>query len=137
MLIENSRDEEKLQAHVKRVTECLKREHLEDIRLFDKWLLRVFPEKSAAMKIEIPERGGSRQMLVDIAEKLTQKLMREGQLSEKHNVLIRLADLKFGLEEDEKILIRNIQEPWLLDSALDAFATGEDKSGVLGKLNLG
>jgi len=137
MLIENSRDEEKLQAHVKRVTECLKREHLEDIRLFDKWLLRVFPEKSAAMKIEIPEKGGSRQMLVDIAEKLTQKLMREGQLSEKHNVLIRLADLKFGLEEDEKNLIRNVQEPWLLDSALDAFATGEDKSGVLGKLNQG
>jgi len=66
---------------------------------------------------------------------LTQKLMREGQLSEKHNVLIRLADLKFSLEEDEKILIRNVQEPWLPDSALDAFTTGENKSGVPEKLN--
>jgi len=95
------------------------------------------PEKSAAMKIKIPEKGGSRLMLVDIAEKLTQKLMKEGQLSDKQDVLIRQMNLKFGLEEDEKNLIRNIQEPWLLDAALDAFATGENKSGVLGKLNQG
>ena len=45
--------------------------------------------------------------------------------------------MKYGLKEDEKNLIRKVQEPWLLDSALDAVVTGEDKSGVLGKLNRG
>ena len=34
MLVENSRDEEKLQENVGRVADCLKREHLEDIRMF-------------------------------------------------------------------------------------------------------
>ena len=73
-------------------------------------------------------------MLVDIAEKLTQKLMREGQLSDKQDVLIRQMNLKFGLEENEKNLIRKVQESWLLDAALDAIVISDDKSGVLGKL---
>ena len=80
-------------------------------------------------------------MFVDIAQRIKRELLNEGleqgKLSDKHDVLIRQIDLKFGLKEDEKNLIRKVQEPWLLDSALDAVVTGEDKSGVLGKLNLG
>jgi len=37
----------------------------------------------------------------------------------------QILHLRFGLEEGEKNLIRNIQEPGLQDSALDAFATGK------------
>ena len=77
-------------------------------------------------------------MLAEVAQELNRKLlnegMEEGKLRDKQDVLERLLDLRFGLEEVEKNLIRNIQEPGLLDSALDAFATGEDKSGILEKL---
>jgi hypothetical protein len=59
----------------------------------------------------------------------------QGELSDKHEVLIRMLILKFGLSDDEKVLIRNVQEPWLLDSALDGFATGEDKQTLLARLS--
>lgn len=78
-------------------------------------------------------------MFAETAQRIKQDLLNEGiqqgELSEKHEVLIRLVDLKFGLAEDEKVRIRDIQSPGLLDSALDAFATGDDKFGVLVKLN--
>ncbi len=58
----------------------------------------------------------------------------KGELNEKHEVLIRQLNLKFGLKENEKNLIRNVREPRVLDTALDAFATGTTKSDVLEKL---
>jgi len=143
MLIENSRDEEKLLEHVKRVAECVRKEHIEDIRLFSKWFLRMFPNVLTKNNFDVPDKGGSRKMLAETAQKLTDKLLkqgleqglRQGELSEKHEVLIRLVDLKFGLSEDEKIRIRKVQEPWRLDSALDAVVTGEDKKELLEKLS--
>ena len=78
-------------------------------------------------------------MLAEVAQKLNRKLLNEGmeqgKLQGRRDMLIRQLDLRFGLERDEKNLIRNINEPKLLDSALDAFATGDDKSGILEKLN--
>ena len=139
MLIENSRDEEKLLKHVRRVAECVRKEHIEDIRLFSKWFVRMFPNVLEKMDFIVPEKGGSRKMLAETAQKLTDKLLneglRQGELSDKHEVLIRLVDLKFGLSEDEKVRIRKVQEPWRLDSALDAVVTGEDKQELLAKLN--
>ena len=139
MLIENSRDEEKLLKHIRRVAECVRKEHIEDIRLFSKWFIRMFPNVLEKMDFIVPEKGGSRKMLAETAQKLTDKLLneglRQGELSDKHEVLIRLVDLKFGLSEDEKVRIRKVQEPWRLDSALDAVVTGEDKQELLAKLN--
>ena len=137
MLLENGRYKASLDEIAGRVAECLKKEHREDIRMFSKWFSRMFSGEEPEEWIEIPKKGGNRHMFVDIAQRIKRELLNEGKLSDKHDVLIRQIDLKFGLKEDEKNLIRNVQEPWLLDSALDAVVTAEDKSGVLGKLEQG
>ena len=82
-------------------------------------------------------------MFADIAQRIKQDLLNEGiqqgiekgELNDKHEVLIRQLDLKFGLTEDEKDRIRYVQSPVLLDSALDAVVTGEDKQGLLALLS--
>ena len=78
-------------------------------------------------------------MLAETAQKLTQKWLKEGieqgELNEKHDVLIRQLNLKFGLTENEKDYIRNVEDTELLDSALDAVVTGETKQELLAKLN--
>ena len=135
MLVENSRYRINLDEIAERVAECLIREHRKDLRMFSMWFSRMFSDRDPEEWIQ-PQEGGKGNMFVDIAQRIKRDLLNEGKLSEKHDVLIRQIDLKFGLKEDEKNLIRNIQEPWLLDSALDAVVTGEDKSGVLEKLNL-
>ena len=82
-------------------------------------------------------------MLAETAQKLTDKLLkqgleqgleqglRQGELGDKHEVLIRQLNLKFGLSDVDKASIRNVDNPELLDSALDAVVTGEDKKYIL------
>ena len=81
-------------------------------------------------------------MFAETAQRIKQDLLNEGmqqgiekgELNEKHEVLIRQLDLKFGLTEDEKDRIRDVHSPVLLDSALDAFAIGKDKLDLLALL---
>jgi len=123
---------------VDRVVECLKKEHQEDIDMFLDWYYRM-RDVEGTEEIELSIKEGDGIMLAEVAQELNRKLLNEGleegKLQDKQDVLGRLLDLKFGLEEGEKNLIRNINEPGLLDSALDAFATDDDKSGILEKLN--
>ncbi len=75
------------------------------------------------------------EMLSEAAEQLTQIWLKQGiekgELKEKHEVLIRQMDLKFGLEQEEKEMIQGIQIPEILDSALDAVVTSDDKTSIL------
>ena len=73
-------------------------------------------------------------MFAETAQRIKQDLLKEGELKEKHEVLIRQLILKFGMTEDEKVQIQNVQEPRLLDSALDAVVTGENKQELLAGL---
>ena len=77
-------------------------------------------------------------MLAEVAQELNRKLLNEGieegKLRDKQDVLERLLDLKFGILEEDRNLIESTKDLQKLDSALDAFATGEDKSGILEKL---
>ena len=73
-------------------------------------------------------------MFAETAQRIKQDLLKEGMLKEKHEVLIRQLILKFGMTEDEKVQIQNVQEPRLLDSALDAVVTGENKQELLARL---
>ena len=54
----------------------------------------------------------------------------EGELEEKHNVLIRQLELKYGLSEDEREHILFITDFKKLDAALDAVVLSEDKGSV-------
>ena len=142
MLVENSRYRIDIDEIAGRVAECLKREHIEDIRLFSKWFSKMFSDKEPEVWIDIPQKGGNRYMFAETAQRIKQDLLNEGiqqgieqgELSDKHEVLIRLVDLKFGLTEDEKNRIQEVQSPELLDSALDAVVTGNDKQGLLALL---
>lgn len=70
-------------------------------------------------------------MFAETARKLKEKLLKEGEINAKKRILINQLLMKYGLTEDEKDRIRNIQSPVLLDSALDAVVTGKDKQVLL------
>lgn len=55
----------------------------------------------------------------------------KGELKEKHNVLIRLLELKYGLNEDERSLILSSSDFEKLDDALDAVVLSDNKKSVL------
>ncbi|MCK5251141.1 MAG: Rpn family recombination-promoting nuclease/putative transposase [Spirochaetaceae bacterium] len=139
MMVENSRYRIDIDEIAGRVAECLRREHIKDLRMFSKWFSRMFSDKKPELWIDFPHKGDNQQMFAETAQRIKQDLLNEGieqgEMNEKHEVLIRLVDLKFGLTEDEKDRIRNVQSPVLLDSALDAFATDEDKQGLLALLS--
>ena len=55
----------------------------------------------------------------------------EGELKDKHTILIRLLSLKYTLSEDEKNKILSVTDLKKLDAAIDAFVFAEDKESVL------
>ncbi len=55
----------------------------------------------------------------------------EGELNEKHTILIRQLSLKYTLSEDEKSHILSVTDFKKLDAAIDAFVFAEDKESVL------
>ena len=56
---------------------------------------------------------------------------KEGGLEEKHNVLIRLLELKYSLSEAERKHIFSITDFDKLDSALDAVIIAKNKDNIL------
>ena len=81
-------------------------------------------------------------MLAEVAQKLNRKLLNEGiaeglekgKLRDKQEVLIRLVDLKLGIQEEEKQLIENTDNLQKLDSALEAIVLDKNKESILGLL---
>ena len=57
--------------------------------------------------------------------------IKDGELEEKHNVLIRQLELKYNLSEDEKKHILSINDFKKLDAALNAVVLVKDKENVL------
>ena len=55
----------------------------------------------------------------------------QGELEDKHNVLIRLLELKYNLSEDEKKHILSVTDFNKLDAALDAVVLAKDKENIL------
>ena len=55
----------------------------------------------------------------------------EGELEEKHNVLIRLLELKYSLSEKEKKHILSVTDFRKLNEALDTFVFSKEKESVL------
>ena len=60
--------------------------------------------------------------------------MEQGELVDKHNVLIRLADRKFSISEENKQFILSVLDPDKLDSALDEIITADTIDGIIAKL---
>ncbi len=152
MVMSKGSDGWELQEKIKRLGSCLKQEHKDDLRMFTGWLVQLLSEKEPLPEIDgIFRRKDGGGMIVEAAKHLTQIWMQQGieqgfekgiekgiekgGLKDKHEVLIRLLDLKFGLEGDEKERIRKVQSPGLLDSALDAVVLSDDKMSVLKILN--
>ncbi len=65
-----------------------------------------------------------------LKEGLEQGLER-GSLQRSREVLVRLAERKFGLSDDERERIMSCEEMHVLDAALDAFAVAQAKAEVL------
>ena len=74
-------------------------------------------------------------MLAETIRELREELMKEGEINAKKRILIKQLAIKYGLSEEEKDRIQSVQKLWMLDVALDTVITGEDKYGVLKKLN--
>jgi predicted transposase/invertase (TIGR01784 family) len=90
----------------------------------------------SAINDYINDRGKS--MLAQSMDKLIEEGrvegMEQGELVEKHNVLIRLADRKFSISEENKQFILSVLDPDKLDSALDEIITANTIDGVIDKL---
>ena len=56
--------------------------------------------------------------------------LKEGELEDKHNVLIRQLDLKYRLTEKEKSRILSVNDLKKLDSALDTVVISNNKESV-------
>ncbi len=63
-----------------------------------------------------------------------QEGLEKGELVDKHNVLIRLLQIKFDLKEEERKFILSVTDFKKLDAALDGVVTANDKESVLGIL---
>ena len=78
--------------------------------------------------------------LMTYAEELLQegleKGIKEGELQDKRNVLMRQLTRRFEMTEAERQLIANSDDPKALDAALDEFATATEKTQVLSNLSL-
>ncbi|RKX75381.1 MAG: hypothetical protein DRP49_04715 [Spirochaetes bacterium] len=155
MVVENSHEDGNYQELVSRVTECLKKEHGGDIRIFTNWFKQLINKKEPEVMVDdIFGLGDSSHMFAETAERLVKRWREEGieqgieqgikqgieqgieqgELKEKHEILIRLMELKFGLDDNEREMIRKVQSPGVLDSALDAVVIVNDKLSVLGML---
>jgi len=55
----------------------------------------------------------------------------EGSLKEKHNVLIRQIEIKYGLSDDERKHIFSVTDFNKLDAALDGVVLAQDKENIL------
>ena len=67
-------------------------------------------------------------------EKGLEKGIEQGELRERHAVLKRLLDRKFGLEPGDAELIEGVTDPDRLDAALDAIIDATEREEVLGLL---
>ena len=70
-------------------------------------------------------------------EKGLEEGIEKGELADKHNVLIRQVELKYGLSGDEKKHILSVNDFKKLDAALDVILFAEGKDEVLGALGEG
>ncbi len=144
MVMSKSSDGLMLKDKINRVGACLKREHQDDLRLFGNWFIQLLSKKEPLLEIhDISQWKDGGEMLTEAAEQLTQiwlkqgieqgieKGIEKGELKERHEVLIRLMDLKFGLKQEEKRMIRGIQSPEILNSALDAVVISDNKISIL------
>jgi len=137
MVMETSRNAERLQGNVDRVVECLKNEHQEDIKMFLDWYYQMRAvEGTEGIELSIKEGEGI--MLAEVAQELNRKILNqgleEGKLRDKQDVLIRQLDLKFGIQEEERHLIENTEDLQKLDSSLEAIVLEKNKETILGLL---
>ncbi|RKX71489.1 MAG: hypothetical protein DRP60_14925 [Spirochaetes bacterium] len=68
--------------------------------------------------------------MIGIAQGLKEGL-EKGKLQDKHEVLIKLLDLKFGVDEEERHRIQTVNDFQKLDAALEAIVLGVNKENIL------
>ena len=94
------------------------------------YLMRTSTEEENEAILEIITTPQEREVMMTIAEKLNQ----EGALRSKQEVLTRLLTKKFGLTDDERLLIQRTNDPERLTAALDEILFAESKKLVLARL---
>ena len=64
-------------------------------------------------------------------KKMLEQGIKQGELADKQNILIKLLSKKHGLEENQKEYIRSITDIEKLDTALEEILFSKDKKQVL------
>ena len=75
--------------------------------------------------------GRAREALMTTADKLMEKGIEKGTLLDKKDVLINQISKKFGITEDDRLLITAIEDKNKLDLALDEILFAESKDVLL------
>ena len=82
--------------------------------------------------VALPEHG--REIFMTLAQQLIERGIEQGEIIDKQNVLIKQISKKFGVSDQEKVTIREMDSPELLDAALDVILFAKSKAEVMGAL---
>ena len=116
------------------------REYTESLLQFIDWMLQLPEEKEYELKRELEEEtGGGDMPYVTSWERIAEKKGKkegkaEGERSDKQQVLTRLLERKFSLEEAEREEIAQTESAERLDAAIDEILFATTKEEVLDKL---
>jgi len=103
------------------------------------YLLRISPHEEESAILKVVRTKASREVVVTIAEKyINEGLTRgrtEGTLVDRRGVLIRQLEKKFGITQEERTLIEQVDDLDRLAAGLDEILFAESKQQVLDKLS--
>ena len=132
--LENS-DHETIIENIDKLRDYIKNEPNHVIDLFSNWLGHyikyhdlIAPEDLSKL---IKEGKEIKPMLESSMKRFNEELKQQGMLENKHTVLIRQMNKKFGLSSVEKRAILKCKDGDLLDKALDEFVFADSKEQVL------
>ncbi len=132
---------EELLAEMKNIIELIKNEKPEIINLFSKWINNFLETKKTinddekeTVVNEIKDIMGVKTMFETAVRQRDERMIEQGELHEKQEVLIRQTAKKFGISDADKQFIQSVTDFTKLDNALDVIIFAETLEEILSAL---
>jgi hypothetical protein len=124
-----------VKAEISKLIVLLKKEDTGILKLFSNWINNFFKIKGESGGEEVTREINNlmevRTMFETKVKEYGESLIKQGELIDKQNVLIKLLSKKFGLTDEEKEYIKSITNPSKLDEALEEILFTGVKQDIL------
>jgi predicted transposase/invertase (TIGR01784 family) len=114
MYLEKNKDEKKLREVIKNVVELIKEENILDVKMFARWINRIFEKNLCDEEIEkIRDITEVKSMLETLVENIKEEGIKEGIKETEISIARKMLKEKFPIEMIEKITglsVREIEE---------------------------